>query len=100
MNLQVEAPFQVSETLQQLIEEKVDKLGLFYDRITSAHVFFKDEIQRFQKKDQRTVEMRLEVPGSSLHASASEESFEKALIEVAHKLERQIKKYKDTLSSH
>lgn len=97
MKYQLEAPFQVSEPMQELIKEKIDKLTNYYDRITSAHVFLKDEINRFNHKDQRTVEIRLEVPGNSLFASDSADSFEKAISETTHKLERQLKKYKENL---
>jgi putative sigma-54 modulation protein len=98
MNLQVEAPFQISAPLQQLVEEKVNKLETFFDRITSAHVFFKDEINRIQHKDQRTIDIRIEVPGNSLFASASSDSFEKSIADAAQKMERQLKKYKQSLT--
>jgi putative sigma-54 modulation protein len=97
MKLQLEAPFQVSEPMQSLIEEKIDKLTNYYDRITTAQVFLKDDINRFNHKDNRTVEIRLEVPGTSLFASDSADTFEKAIATAASKLERQLKKYKEQL---
>jgi len=94
MKFQLEAPFQVSEPMQALIKEKLDKLENFFDRITSAQVYLKDDINRIHHKENRTVEMRVEVPGNSLFASDSAETFEKAIAETAHKMERQLKKYK------
>ncbi|HKK75836.1 MAG TPA: ribosome-associated translation inhibitor RaiA [Saprospiraceae bacterium] len=98
MKLQIEAPFQLSAPMEELVNEKVNKLSTFFERITSVHVFFKDEVQRFQHKDQRTVEIRIEVPGNSLFASDSAESFEKAMANATQKLQRQLKKYKESMS--
>lgn len=98
MKLQIEAPFQLSPPMEELVKEKVTKLSTFFERITSVHVFFKDEIQRFQHKDQRTVEIRIEVPGNTLFASDSAETFEKAIAKATQKLHRQLKKYKESLS--
>ena len=53
MKIQLEAPFQVSEPMQALIQKKVDRLNTFYNRITSAYVYLKDEIHRFHHKDKR-----------------------------------------------
>ena len=97
MRLQLEAPFQVSEPMQNLIQEKVDKLYTFFNRITSAHVYLKDEIQRFNHKDHRKVEIRIEVPGTSLFATDSADTFEKAIAQAIAKLERQLKRYKGQL---
>ncbi len=97
MKYQLEAPFTVSEPMQILLQEKTDRFKKFFDRITSIHVFMKDEINRFHHKDDRTVEIRIEVPGQSLFAADSAATFEKAIIEAAHKMERQLKRYKDNL---
>jgi putative sigma-54 modulation protein len=98
MKLQIEAPFQLSEPMENLVNEKINKLKTFFERITSAHVFFKDEINRFQRKDQRTVEIRIEVPGNTLFASDSAETFEKAIANATDKLQRQLKKYKESIT--
>lgn len=100
MKLQIEAPFQLSLPMEELVNEKVNKLSTFFDRITSTHIFFKDEVQRLHHKDQRTVEIRVEVPGNSLFASDSAETFEQAIANAAQKLQRQLKKYKEGIASH
>ena len=100
MKLQIEAPFQLSAPMETLVNEKVNKLSTFFERIISVHIYFKDEVQRFQHKDQRTVEIRVEVPGHSLFASDSAETFEQAIANAAQKMQRQLKKHKESLSSH
>lgn len=100
MNIQVQAPFQVNEELQGLIEEKVGKLQTFFERIHTATVFLKEEENRHQIANGKTLEIRLEVPGNSLYADASAESFEKALADAYDKIRRQIKKYKQQMAGH
>ena len=100
MNIQVNAPFQVNEQLQQLIEEKVNKLSKYFERITTAQVFLKNVENRRQHSvdTSKVVEVRLEVPGNSLYADASAESYEKALAEAAEKVGRQLRRYKQQMS--
>lgn len=100
MKIDVQAPFQVSEPMQLLIEERINKLQTFFERIQSATVFLKDDIQRFNHKDNRTAEIFLEVPGERLFAQDSADTFEKAISGAAEKMRRQIRKYKDLQSPH
>lgn len=100
MTIQVNAPFKVSDNLQALIEEKVEKLGTFFERIQSAEVFLKDE-ENSNQQDPRgnTVELRIHVPGNTLFADFSAETFEKALAETTEKMRRQLIKHKEKISS-
>ncbi|HMN90380.1 MAG TPA: ribosome-associated translation inhibitor RaiA [Saprospiraceae bacterium] len=100
MTIQVNAPFSVNDKLQALINDRVTKLATFYERITSADVFLKAEENRSNGAPQgSTVEIRLDVPGQLLHASASAESYEKALADAAEKMRRQLLKYKDQVTA-
>lgn len=100
MNVQIEAPFSLSAPMQELIQEKLDKITTFYDRITTAKVYLKDPVQRHNHKESRTVEMRIEVPGTSLFAEDSAETFEQAIAGAASKLERQVRKFKEQLKEN
>ncbi len=100
MKFEIQAPFKVNDTLEGMIQEKLDKLQTYFDRITFATVFLKDEVQRLHHKENRTVEVRLEVPRDSLFAQDSAETFEKAFANVVEKLQRQLKKYKDQLQEY
>ncbi|MFM8450074.1 MAG: ribosome hibernation-promoting factor, HPF/YfiA family [Haliscomenobacter sp.] len=95
MKIDVQAPFSVSEPMQQLIEDKLGKLQLFFERIQDATVFLKDDVQRFHHKESRKVEIELSIPGNTLFAEDSAESFEKALSGAAEKMRRQLEKYKN-----
>ena len=100
MKIQIEAPFQVHADLEELVQEKVGKLGTYFERILSATVFFKEEEHRHSNEVPagKTAEIRLDVPGQTLYADSSADSFEKALAETTQKVGRQLRKYKQQLS--
>jgi putative sigma-54 modulation protein len=102
MNIQVEAPFQVRDNLQKLIEDKVTKFTQYFERITTAQVYLKNVEKRRQHAGRfgKVVEIRLEIPRHSLYADASAESFEKALADAADKITRQLQKYKQQMSDY
>lgn len=101
MTIRVNAPFSISDNLQALIDEKVGKLDNYFERIQSTEVFLKDQENRSNNAPKgETVEIRMYVPGHTLYADASAESFEKALADAADKMRRQIIKYKEQLNSH
>ncbi len=100
MKIQVQAPFSVSEPLQNLIEEKIEKVTTIFDRFTSITVFLKDEIQRHHHKENRQVEIQMEAPGHTFFAEAEEETFEKAIATATDKMKRQVRKYKTQLTKH
>ncbi len=99
MKIQVQAPFSVSEPLQAMIEEKVDKVTSIFDHFTTVNVFLKDAIQRHHHKENRQVEIRMEAPGQTFFAEAEAESFEKALAMASDKVKRQVKKFKTQLNN-
>ncbi len=94
MRIDVQAPYSISEPLQELIDEKIKKLLVFYDRIQSAKVYLRDDINRPNHKENRKVEIELSVPGNVLYSDAAAESFEKAVSDAAEKMRRQIRKLK------
>jgi putative sigma-54 modulation protein len=98
MNIQVQAPFQVNEPLQTLIEERLNKLQKFFDHITTAEVYLRlDGHQPILARD-KTVEIQLHVPRQVLYAKENSDSFEKSLAIAIDKMKRQILKYKTTTS--
>lgn len=98
MEIKVQAPFHVNQPLQELIDEKVNKLATLFERITSAEVFLKKEENRHQTPEGKTVEIRLQVPRQVLFATDQSDNYEKALAGATEKMRRQILKYKKQLS--
>ncbi len=100
MKIQVQAPFSISEPLQNRIEEHIERVTNIFQRFTTIKVFLKDEIQRHHHKDSRHVEIQMEAPGHTFFAEAEDETFEKALTTATNKIKRQVRKFKTQLTNH
>jgi putative sigma-54 modulation protein len=83
-----------SDTLSAFIQKRLDKLETFYDGIIDGEVYIKSE-KAAEPKKSKIVEVRLNVPGSSLFASGADETFEAATDDAVEALRRQIKKFKE-----
>ena len=62
-----------SEALSNFIQTKVNKLETFYDGIINGEVYIRTE--KGDPKKEKLVEIRLNVPGASLFAKESGETF-------------------------
>lgn len=101
MTVQVNAPFTVSDGLQALIEEKVNKLTSYFEKIESVTIFFRNHDHRSQSTPTGlSAEIRLNVPGQILYAEENSDSFEKSLTAAAEKMRKQLIRYKEQLTSH
>ena len=93
MKIDIQAPFQVFDHTQELIEDKLNKMSVFYEHILGAKVFLRDEVNPFLHKPSRVVEIQLEVPGTTFFAESTEETFEQALASAAEKIKNQVLKF-------
>jgi len=99
MKLQMNAVgFKADQKLTTFIQEKAEKLNTFYDRIQGGEVFLKVE-KGEHSRDNKVVEIRLNVPGQALFARESNTSFESAAIEAIESLRRQLHKFKEKINS-
>lgn len=98
MDVNVHAPFSVSESLEALAIEKAEKLGTYYDRITYIDVYFRQEEDRRKQSNGYTAELKADVPGQILFASEQAESFEKALAGATEKMRKLLVKFKEQLA--
>ncbi len=85
--------FDADNKLIDFIQRKADKLDTFYDRIVDGEVFLR--IDKNEKKANKIVEIKLNVPGRTLFAKQHSDSFEAAADESVEALRRQIKKFKE-----
>lgn len=90
--------FDADTKLLEFTEKKVNKLSQFFDHIITADVYFRLENGGAQVKD-KVVDLKLNLPGSTLYASDTAKSFEEAVDNAANSMERQLKKYKEKLKS-
>ena len=89
--------FDADEKLLDFVQKKVDKLETFYDRMVDGEVFLRLNNEGIENK---TVEIKLNVPGEQLFAQKTNGSFEAATDHCAEALRRQIKKHKEKVLSH
>ena len=98
MKVQVQSiHFDADVKLIDFIQRKLDKLETFYDRTVDAEVILKLNNEGIENK---TVEIKLNVPGDQLFAEKADSSFEAATDSCTEALRRQIKRHKEKLTVH
>ena len=92
MKLQVQSiHFDADVKLINFIQRKIDKLETFYDRLVDGEVFLRLNNEGIENK---TVEIKLNVPGTQLFAVEKAKSFEAAADLATEALRNQLKKFK------
>lgn len=98
MKLQIQSiHFDADKKLLDFIQKKLDKLDSFYDRITGGDVYLRVENVDTNNK---SVHVKLFIPGSSIMAKENGSSFEEAVDLVVENLKRQLKKQKEKMSQY
>jgi putative sigma-54 modulation protein len=92
MKLQVHSiHFDADRKLVDFIQRKIDKLETFYDRLMDGEVFLRLNNEGIENK---TVEIKLNVPGTQLFAVEKARSFEAAADQATSSLRVQLEKLK------
>jgi putative sigma-54 modulation protein len=100
MKLQIHSiHFDADITLLDFINTRSSKLETFYDRITGGEVFLRLE-KGDHSRDNKVVEIKLSIPGTTLFAKEQSKSFEAATDEAIESLRVQLNKHKEKLKSH
>jgi len=98
MRVQVQSVhFDADAKLIDFIERKLNKLETFYDRAIDAEVILR---LNNEGRENKTVEIKLNIPGEQLFAEKSNGSFEAATDHCTEALRRQIRKHKDKMMAH
>lgn len=98
MKVQVQSiHFDADVKLIDFIQMKLDKLETFYDRTVDAEVILRVNNQGVENK---TVEIKLNLPGDQLFAEKTNGSFEAATDLCTEALRKQIKKHKEKMTAH
>ena len=90
--------FNADGELIDFIEKRMNKLDLFYDRITSADVFLK--VINTSAKDNKTAEVKLHVPKEVYIVKKRCKTFEEAVDSACGSLERKLVKKKKKPKVH
>ncbi len=90
--------FDASSQLIGFIDQKLQKLETFFDRIVEAEVFLKMETR--QNIRDKIVEIKIHVPGKTLFVSKTSKTFEESTDLALHTIAGQLKKQKQKIKSH
>lgn len=90
--------FDADQKLLDLIQVKADKLETYFDKVVAGDVFLR--LEKSDNRENKLVEIKLEVPGNDLFASKKSASFEEAADDAFEALRRQLKKLKEKLIAH
>jgi putative sigma-54 modulation protein len=90
--------FTASDNLKSFVEEELGKLIHKDDIIVRANVTLYKASDSIT--DNNYCEIRLEVPGKDLFAKRSSDSFEKAVLDTAEVIQKQLRKMKEKLTDH
>ncbi len=85
--------FDADTKLIDFIQKKADKLETFYDKIIDGEVFMK--VENNDSRENKTIEIKINIPGNQLFASEKSKSFEAAADQAVEALRRQLKKHKE-----
>jgi len=86
--------FDADQKLINFIQKKLDKLDHFFDKVIEAEVFLKINNTGHQNK---TLEIKIGVPGNGIIVSRDAETFEKAMDLAYDVLKRQLRKQKEKI---
>lgn len=84
--------FDADIKLIKFIEEKLQKLGTFHDRIIKSEVFLR--LDKSDVNENKIAEVKLSIPGKELFAKKQCKTFEEATDIAVDALRRQIDKHR------
>tara|TARA_R110002049_G_scaffold271294_2_gene448531 strand:- start:488 stop:790 length:303 start_codon:yes stop_codon:yes gene_type:complete len=85
--------FDADQKLIDFIQEKINKLSQYFDKIIEADVYLK--LENGPSMENKTVEIRLYIPGNDLFAKKTSKSFEESTDDTTEALRRQVKRRKE-----
>lgn len=88
--------FSADKKLVDYVNEKVNKLELFFDNIVAGEVFLR--IDKTSDKENKISEVKLLVPGKELFAKKQCKTFEEAVSLSVEALRKQVEKTKRVMT--
>ena len=90
--------FAVDGKLVDFIQQRMDKLEKYYDRIVAGDVYLK--VEKTSEKENKIVEIKMHVPGDDFLVQKQCKSFEEAMDQAAESLERSLLKRKEKIRTY
>ena len=90
--------FVADRKLIDFLQNRMDKLETFYDKVISADVYLK--VENTSVKENKIVEIKVKVPRNQFIVKKQCKSFEEAIDIACDSLERQLVKTKEKTRAH
>jgi putative sigma-54 modulation protein len=84
----------MTDSLQNYVETKMEKLERHFDNVTNVHVILSVEKQRHK------AEATVHVTGADIYAESENDDMYVAIDALIDKLDRQVKKHKEKANDH
>ncbi len=88
--------FRADKKLLDLIIQKLNKLEHYYDKVIDASVYLK--VQKSDEKENKIIEIKMNVSNSTLFVEAHDKTFENALDKAEDALKSQLIRYKEKVA--
>jgi len=85
--------FNADVKLIQFVQNRLDKLDMFYDKVISSDVYLK--LDNTSSKENKIAEIKLNIPRDKFVIKKQCKSFEEAVDSACSSLERKLKKRKE-----
>ena len=90
--------FNIDGKLVDFIQERMDKLEKYYDKVVVSDVYLK--VESTSEKENKIVEIKIHVPGDDFMVKKQCRTFEEAVDSSAEALERLLLKRKEKIRTH
>lgn len=90
--------FAVDQKLVNFIQDRMNKLEKYYDKVVASDVYLK--VEKTSDKENKIVEIKIHVPGDDFLVKKQCKTFEEAVEQSAESLERLLIKRKEKIRTH
>ena len=90
--------FTVDVKLVGFVQERMDRLEKYYDKVVSSDVFLK--VEKTSEKENKIAEIKIHVPGDEFIVKKQCKTFEEAIEQSAESIERFLIKRKEKVNTH
>ena len=90
--------FTVDKKLVDFVQDRLDRLEKYYDKVVFSDVFLK--VEKTSEKENKIAEVKINVPGDDFIVKKQCKSFEEAIEQSAESIERLLLKRKEKLRTH
>ena len=87
--------FNADAGLIEFVENKLNSLDRYYDKIVDSEVFLK--VQQTSEKENKVVDIKLNIPGNDFVVKKQCKTFEEGVMLATDSLKRQLTKKKEKL---